>query len=538
MNAPVRGQLEMTADGRKVYRPDGETLRAFMRNTTARVKVIRGPIGSGKTLMIMNDIWSIACRQAPSPQDGLRKTRWAIVRNTYAELEGATVKDWLEWFPEGPGGYGTMYWSRPLEYHMALGDVRAEIVFIALDNPEDVKKLRSTQFTGFWFNELQYTAREIFMEAESRTGRYPAPWDGGATWDGVLADMNEPSEDHWLAQMTGEVPYPEDMSDQERSDLRWPKEWLYLVQPPALNEVFEADGKTLQAYRVNVATADMTAEERAKVRPAENLRYLWPNRGGGVAYYAEKCRGKTKAWIDSRLMNRITIFVEGSPVWPEFKLETHVAKGELRIHPGHPLFIGIDFGRSPAAVFGQLVNDRWNVLDEIVAFDVSAQVFAPMVKRRIEQRFGFVEDIRIFGDPKGDDQDQKTEGTAYDIYRANGLYVQPAPVKNNNIMVRVETVSYLFNEMRDGLPRCQFDPVRVRTLKVACAGKYHRERIKGANGSVKELPKKDRYSNVADAFGYMVIGGGESRAMVGLSPHTRQDPINVRTGRRSLRRAG
>lgn len=407
---------------------------------------------------------------------------------------------------------------------MALGDVRAEIVFIALDGPDDVKKLRSTQFTGFWFNELQYTSREIFMEAESRTGRYPAPWDGGATWDGVLADMNEPSEDHWLAQMTGEVPYPEDMSEAERASLRWPKEWLYLVQPPALVEVFEPDGKTLRGYKVNPK--------------AENLRYLYPNRGGGAAYYAEKARGKTKQWIDSRLMNRITIFVEGSPVWPEFSLETHVAKAELRVHQGYPLFVGIDFGRSPAAVFGQLIGDRWNVLDEIVAFDVSAQIFAPMVKRKIERRFGHLEDVRIFGDPKGDDGDQKTEGTAYDIYRANGLFIQPAPVKNNSISQRVETVSFLFNEMRNGVPRVMFDPVRVRTLKVACAGKYHREKIRGANGMVKEQPKKDRYSNVADAFGYMVIGGGESRAMIGLSPAMRRDPVNVRTGRRSLRRAG
>lgn len=478
MNAPLaRGEIETTADGRKIFRPDGRVLRDFMRST-AHVQIIRGPIGSGKTLVVINKIWQIACAQKPNPFDGKRRTRWAVVRDTYAELEGSTVKDWLDWFPEGPagsGGYGTMYWGRPLEYHMECGDVIAEIVFIALDNPEDVKKLRSTQFTGFWFNELQYTAREIFMEAESRTGRYPALKDGGATWDGVIGDMNEPSEDHWLAQMTGEVPYPEDMSETERAELRWPKEWDYFVQPAALIEVFEADGKTVRGYRVNPK--------------AENLRYLKPT------YYAEKVRGKTKQWIDSRLMNRVTIFVEGSPVWPEFKLETHVAKAELRIHPGHTLFIGLDFGRSPAAVFGQLVNDRWNVLDELVGHDVSAQVFAPLVKRKIEQRFGFLDDIRIFGDPKGDDQDQKTEGTAYDIYRANGLYVQPAPVKNNNIMVRVETVSFLFNEMRDGVPRAQFDPVRVRTLKVACAGKYHREKIRGANGAVKELPKKNAYSN-------------------------------------------
>lgn len=474
MNAPVAAQrLETVKDGRKVYRPDGAMLKQFIRARN-HVSVIRGPIGSGKTLAAMNKIWAIACEQAPSPSDGLRKTRWAVVRNTYAELTGSTVKDWLEWFPDGDGGYGTMRWSRPLEYQMALGDVRAEIVFIALDNAEDVKKLRSTQFTGFWFNELQYTSREIFMEAESRTGRYPPPWDGGATWDGVLADMNEPSEDHWLAQMTGEVPYPEDMSATERAELNWPKEWSYLVQPPALIEVFEADGKTIRGYKVNPR--------------AENIRWLKPG------YYAEKVRGKTKAWIDSRLMNRITIWVEGSPVWPEFKLETHVAKAELRIQPHWPLYVGLDFGRSPAAVFGQLVNDRWQIVDEIVAFDVSSTTFAPMVKRKLEQRFAGMT-VYIYGDPKGQDKPQSEERTSYDIFASFGMTVLAAPCPNNNIQLRLDAVSFALNGMREGLPRLTLDPTHCRTLKVAMAGKYHRERIKGANGETKEQPKKDRYSN-------------------------------------------
>ena len=33
----------------------------------------------------------------------------------------------------------------------AIADVRAEVIFMALDRPEDIRKLRSGQFTGFLF---------------------------------------------------------------------------------------------------------------------------------------------------------------------------------------------------------------------------------------------------------------------------------------------------------------------------------------------------------------------------------------------------
>lgn len=511
MNAPLP-QIQFDEEGRKVYEPDGALLCQFIQDR-AHVSGIRGPIGSGKTLAMFNKIWQIACEQRPSPQDGMRKTRWGVIRNTYPDLEGTTVKDWLEWFP--PELYGTMYYSRPLEYHMQLGDVRCEIVFMALDRPEDIRKLRSGQFTGFYFNELQYIPKEIFDEAESRTGRFPSPADGFASWDGVLFDLNEPEEDHWLVQMTGEVAFPEDMPADERARLVWPKDWKYYVQPPALVEVFGPDGKTIVGYRINPL--------------AENTRWLKPT------YYPQKVQGKTKAWIDSRLMNKISLWVDGKAVWPQFNAETHVAKTELKPHPGYPVLVGLDFGRSPAAIFAQLIDSRWYILDECLAFDVDSVAFVPLVKKKLATRFAGY-DFKAYGDPKGMDKTQNSTKTSYEIFESFGVPVQAVFCNDNDLELRLGAVSHVLNGMHNGAPRMLLCPTHCRTLKVAMAGKYHYRKLKTAKGGYEEKPLKDRYSNPADALQYLVLGEGEGDSLRGRSQQGRKAPVQTRKGRRSLRR--
>jgi hypothetical protein len=489
-----RAAVRFTADGRKIFEPDGEQLcRLFTeRGKDGKfppVVVVRGPIGSGKTLAMLNRIWTLACEQRPSPVDGVRKTRWAVIRNTYAELEKIVVKDWLEWYP--PEQYGEIRYSRPLEYVMRLGDVRAEIIFVALDRPDDVRKLRGTQFTGFFFNELQYTHKQIFDEVTSRSDRYPSPADGWASWSGVLADLNEPTEDHWLVQMTGEVPWPEGTDPGDR--IAWPRDWLYLVQPPALIEVFNTDGKTIRGYKIN--------------QRAENLRWLSPT------YYARLVKGKEKAWIDSRLMNRISVWVDGKAVWPQFNIETHVAKSPLEPVPGYPILMGMDFGRNPAVVFAQLVGSRWYVLDEVIGQDIDTVAFAPFVKRKLDTRFPGYE-FRIWGDPKGADKVQSSERTSYDVMDSFGLRVVPAPCGDNDLTIRLGAVTHVLTGMHNGAPRLLLCPRHCRTLKVAMAGKYH-FRKQPLAGGYEERPHKDNYSDICDGLQYVVVGEGEGRSMVG-----------------------
>lgn len=212
-----------------------------------------------------------------------------------------------------------------------------QVDFLALDKPEDISKLRSGEYTGFFFNELQYFIKEIFDEATSRAGRYPAIKDGGPTWHGVIADMNVPDQDHWIALMRGMVPWPEGMLNDERNALVWPSAWDFFMQPPGLFEVRRGDG-VVYAYDTNPA--------------AENSKWLPKD------YYIKLVDGKSRAWTKSRVLNQVALVVDGEPVWPAFRRELHVAKDILHAVPGHPIWIGADFGRSPAALFGQSINNR------------------------------------------------------------------------------------------------------------------------------------------------------------------------------------
>lgn len=519
-------QIERTADGRKIYRPDGAVLRAFLRDRS-HVSIIRGSIGSGTSTVCIMKMWSISCEQKPNA-DGVRKTRWAVCRNTFPDLKNTTVKTWLDWFPENQ--YGRFYWDRPFRHMIRLGDVEMEIIFLALDSEDDIRKLRSFEFTGIWFNELEFIDKAIVDEAESRTGRYPAVKDGGATWDGVIADMNAPREDHFIPLMMGEVPLPDDWTEEERLSYQKPDTWEYFVQPPAMLEVKDPSG-TIIGYKPNPL--------------AENTRWL------KQGYYAEKIKGKSKQWVDSRVLNKITVYVDGRPVWQQFDAETHVSKTPLDPLPGWPVYVGLDFGRNPAMVAGQIVNGRWRVFAEATARDAGASIFAPVVFKVLTQRLGDWEPARnvtrgsvshgysveFYGDPKGDDGTQADEHTAYDIFRSKGMPVSPAPVKNNHIQTRIEAVEHAMITMANGQPRFLICGTNCRTLKVACSGGYHFARIKGTSKH-KDTPEKDRYSDIADALQYMLLGAGEGRAAVGRAHNGAAKPQNIKIKPKTRRRGG
>ena len=54
------------------------------------------------------------------------------------------------------------------------------------------------------------------------------------------------------------------------------------------------------------------------------------------------------------------------------------ATEELEPIPDRPIYVGLDFGLTPAAVFGQITeNGQWRWLDELVTEDMRA-AFPPM----------------------------------------------------------------------------------------------------------------------------------------------------------------
>ena len=467
------------------YKPHGEVLKTFLKSDKF-FRGLRGPVGSGKSVACCIEVFRRALQQQPD-KAGKRKSRWAVIRNTNPQLKTTTIKTWLDWFPEQE--FGNFAWSVPYTHHIHVGDVELEVIFLALDRPEDVKKLLSLELTGIWINEARELPKSIIDACTMRVGRFPSMKDGGPSWYGVIADTNAPEEDHWWAVMAGDVPVPEHLSREESLMLVKPEDWEFFTQPSAMLEKKNSK-KELEGYDHNPKCENKT-----------NLT---------EKYYPNIIKGKTKGWIDVYVMNKLGSIEEGKPVYPSWNEGTHLSKENLE-PINTTIFIGIDFGLTPAAVFGQkLADGRWLILHELVCFDMGITRFSELLKTEIAKKFRG-QDIEIYGDPAGDFRAQTDESTPFQILRAQGLKAVPAP--SNDVSLRTEAVEAALNRMVDGRAGFLLNYSCIN-LKKGFNGGYHYRRLQTSGDRYDEKPMKNRYSHVHDALQYLMLGAGEGRNLM------------------------
>src|SRR3954447_21006586 len=104
------------------------TLAEFL-DCNAFVRCCIGPVGSGKSSVCVMEILRRACEQAPL-SDGKRRTRFAVIRNTYRELEDTTVKTFAKWIPQDRR-FGK--WNEAdFSFTMKFNDVECEVLFRSL----------------------------------------------------------------------------------------------------------------------------------------------------------------------------------------------------------------------------------------------------------------------------------------------------------------------------------------------------------------------------------------------------------------------
>lgn len=540
------------------YVPDGDVLGSFFADRSP-VSIIQGPVGSGTSTACCHKMWAISMEQAANAY-GERMSRWIVVRNTFDELKQTTLKTWKYWFVQvAQKVFGDVKMSNPPEHNIMFDcpdgtRVNVEFIFLSLDSEDDVSKLTSMECTGVWFNEVQFADKAIFDMAHSRAmqGRYPPKLEGGPTWKGVIADLNAPPDDHFVPYFRGEVDFPDDWDDAKRREYTKPDDWKFFIQPPGLIEVF--DNGQLTGYVEN------TAEERVSrgldpAGAAENMKWIDET-------YLNLIKGKSKAYIDTFVMNRVGRYQTGRPVFESFSPEVHVSKAPLTYRPEWPLLVGMDFARNPAAVICQLIRGQLFVLDEFGKENVTAGEFAPLLKQRIMRKFPGVlkpkevnldrldpvrdkdrllasaanSQIQMYGDPTGGSRGQATNWTPYLIFAAHGMSVLPAP-GNNDITLRLEAVTSMLNKMVGGGPALLLNTT-VRTLNSGMSGKYHFAKVQGKSGRHHDVPMKDKYSDYCDALQYACLGAGLGMSALtggkgGPKPGKREKkPYSLRSKRR------
>lgn len=463
------------------------TLLAFLRDTTSDVKLIQGPVESGKSGACMAQIYIWMC-QMPRSLDGIRRSRFLIVRPTYGELLTSVIRDFLEWFPEDQ--YGKFKSTEPYSYKMKFLDVECTVDFVSYADtqPDTLKKLRSTQYTAAWVNEGQFTPLKLFTEIIRRTGRYPSKKmcpDYDRRKRAVL-DNNAPlTHDHWILYMRGDTPIPDDIPEDQRMAYDKPDNWEFFVQPPALLEVRNEKGEIVD-YKLNP--------------DAENLQNM------GEKPYSE-WGGMTRDEIDRDFRN-ITRENKGNAArYPNFIREIHVAKRELTPYEGAPIEIGVDPGQNPGFTMGQKVDGRVYFLHAEELMNVEAVDLADRIKAILNKRFRFYKDtgLVITGDPAGGWGQLNTRTTTKQIFAAAGLPYEFQSRKDNPDL-RWSTGRSILNQMVNGEPKLLLCPVNCRQLIAAWDG--------GMQMKDGKLDKKSLNANVGESAEYLLWGMGEAKDVV------------------------
>lgn len=439
------------------------TVARFMASD-ARMRVIMGPVGSGKSVACCFEIIRRAGQQKPNAQ-GIRKSRCIVVRETVRQLTDTTIKTFMDWFPSGVCGH---YMRTTKTYFFKVGDVECEIMFRALDDADDVANLNSLEATFAWVNESRDIHPDILDALSKRVGRFPSAKDGGASWFGIFMDTNPPTLDTWHYQQMEQIDPKDGVSFNDNG-------WDVFKQPSGRSPY------------------------------AENIQNL------PEGYY--DTQGRSEEYIRVFIDGDYGLSLAGTPVFKYFRPDYHMSRATLRpfLNGTRPIIVGMDLGLTPAAVIGQQdPRGRALVLAEAVSYDMGVQRFVRTVlKPLLYERFSGAPVIVVV-DPAGIQRAQTDERSAVDIIKAEGLRVMPA--RTNSITARIAAVDDYLMRQVDGDPGLLVDPSCNR-LKAALMGGY---RFKKNGEGLEKGGDAGKHSHIGDAISYLClhIGSLDSGAML------------------------
>lgn len=434
------------------FSPVATVARLFMPEPQHRFFIVIGPIGSTKTTTCIFWLLTQAALQYPSP-DGVRRTRFALIRNTLASLKQTVLKDIrsllgavAEWQPSS----NTVF--------VRAGDVESEWLLMPLETPEDQRRLLSLQLTGAYINELREVDFGLAMAAFSRTGRFPSTKHGQVQCRRrfLLADSNmgvEGSDMHRFLEEEG----PSN------------KRLLYVRQPSALDPA------------------------------ADWLQFLPED------YYADAMVGATPSWIKQHIHAEWGLDLSGEPVWTGAWVPAlHISDNYLEPAAGVPLLVGVDPGLNPAAVITQSWDGQMRVLAELAVANIQFRAFVEQFLLPLLQQPRFWQrQVQCVMDPAGRSRSMLTADTALGVLKGYGLACEPA--RTNDLDPRLQAVSRLLMERTSlGAPCLIVDP-RCESLIKGFNGAYRY--VRDSKLELKPQPeKKHPVSDLQDALQYAAMG--------------------------------
>lgn len=464
--------------------PLGPVAGAFYMDNS-EVACIMGPVGSGKTNAAALRVGRHIMEETPKA-DGVKRSRWVIVRNTGPQLRDTTIKTWLEVYPEAT--YGKLVGNPPRQVwnfkpRGSPNPIYAEILFRSLDDASDVANLLSLETTGFFFNELKLIAPEIIQHAGRRAGR---AFGGGAKWHGWIADSNP-----------------------------WPFESYH-------HEIFVVQKRRGYAFFKQPGGMDPDAENLENLKQtSETLLLPWNDpvrREQGRQYYIDALRDFSAAEADMYVHCKYGVSRDGKPVFDAYSDSAHCKTVEY--DKTLPLLIGYDWsGRNPAAVVAQKSpNGQWRALCEFIGEDVGFIEHARRLKQFVEVTFPGAMIERITGDPAV--QKDAADVDPMQICRKVFPGVLVLKARTNDPRTRSETVNGTMRRLVNGEPAILIDDRKCPILRAACTSKHQFRKLKlsGVTDQYSDEPGKlHPWSDIANALEYLLLGGGEGNTVMGRS---------------------
>lgn len=444
------------------------------------VSLIIGPVGSGKTMGSILKLDRLMYEQEPD-NDGIRRTRIAIIRNTAIELRDTTIKSFENYY----GELIKFNWGN-LTAIYEHDDVRCEFLFRALDKPGDMRKLLSLEITYAYLNELRELPKEALENVTSRLGRYPSKKDGkGATKAQAIADSNAFDNDTWIYKLFIEGR---------------PDSWSLFIQPPAL----------LDDNSVNPSAENI-----------ENLTY---------EYYRGQVDGKSTDYVDVMYKVKFIPLQTGKPVYPEYNDTLHCVDDKLLAPPSRelPLVCGGDNGRWSGFLVGQQDPlGRLVIFDEIISNDLSLTDFSEIIEAHMKLHYSGYK-FESWLDPwAANTRGQVTDDTMFKVYANAELH--PRITNTGSPDTMVEAVKVKFGKLLVGQPAILISS-KCKSLRKGLNGGYEYKRINVNGNKYKVKPDKGRYSHICNAFEFLVDGTGASRELKSSNKFFKNESIQIKTG--------
>tara|TARA_R100000544_G_scaffold37217_1_gene27925 strand:+ start:3999 stop:5480 length:1482 start_codon:yes stop_codon:yes gene_type:complete len=458
--------------------------------------------------------------QAQKPNvNGVRKTRWVIIRNTNEQLRTTTLNTWKQWIPEIISPVVTHPMIRTTLVQEIKQDgtsIEMEVYFIALDRPDDVKKLLSLEVTGIFINEAREIPYAVVKAARERIGRYPAQVDGyvddkekeykaprgprgelkPCTRKALLMDTNPPDDEHWWYQLA-ELGYLKTAENTQKAKKETERIFDFFRGPAPLIKDKNGD------YQPNPL--------------AENIAYL----DGGYQYYLDMIAGNTEDHINVQVLGNYGTIKQGKPVYPEYNDTMHCPPKHFLPDPSLPICLGWDFGLTPACVIGQMTSTgQVRVLSELCSEDMGVYQFArDVVKPYLARCFKGYSIGFSYGDPAGNNKGEGRGESAIGILNDDveiegqeplnmGFTTEKCPnIGNNDITKRLNSVISFLTRLVNGSPAFMLDK-RCAMLRKGFNGGYCYKRVNvvGIDEKYRDKPDKDKYSHPHDALQYLMVG--------------------------------